>query len=1219
MTEKKNKTNNGTYKILSAALVIASAVLVALSFVAFSYAKYVTEISGGDLPYEVQTPFSVKSQQELFNAIASGYGYVRLSDELDAPIIMTGDSLDLKSNLTIDLNGKEIQRNSRDSLLSVPAGTTFTVVDTAGGGALYNPIGSVLTLSGGDINVYGGIFESGPRPSEYLGNLSSFASELKAQSVIIEKCADNTITQGNMPILTMRGNDVSRLKKTGNVYFDSAFSRDGSGTTCTVTVPEDTYCYMITSDSTGDSMGAFDTSKTDFVYSYYVNKATGEYAGAEKPASGEYSQVKVFGYTKDIEKSLEPQKDESGNVVAAAPYYSAVYMDGGVLNVDVTAASDVADGSFYSYFGTWYSSCVYIKSGTMTVSTSGEFATVNPQDLSAHVKTYGKPNNSARYGEGACILASGGVLDVQKVRAATSYNGSIISVSGGEVHIKDANLSKYATLSHANSPFDIADEGGDEENGVASEFPANRQYRDAAIFINGGTLDIADSSIKVYKDIANTETNKTTFGILSRGRTDALASGLSGKGVQVLMHGSHSYGIFATRGKVELGESETRATPSKIVIDSDNTCYGVYAVNKSSDPASAVDIRLLGADIEVGPRAGQSAADPLANYGTLDTSTYVGVAPADLDPEYGSGENVHKPASIGVYLECMEKFSGGKVEIYGADVSSKEVGVAVYGGELNFYNEGSINAYNASAAVLRGGNIMFAENSRFAINCEINRRSDGAAKGADGSETDCEVSNAVTATNAGLHQYDIYVPWQDARETKPIYENNNAIRIIGGNLDALGDEFNVNFRGLYNDYDGVYQGNDKDDWYFDNLVVKSFAVNCDGGTVNINRANIVNTVGGGIKVEQGTINLGNSFTKSEDITVNTKGRVHWKDYSHVTKNNISAGISGPWSQTKWVFYPSLSGGHAVVARGGNINVYGGKYTAAFGNGVMVTNDGSVISSVNIYGGDFKGNLTHDRVHEGHYSGTTKDTLTSAGPASHYGMQVIGKADVTLKGGTYDGKNGGGYVVGLNESAIAEVKICEGIFGDGRCMEGFNVSDYSTTYFGAYTASELAGKDATQLIQVNSDRFAVSFNSLLKNITKANVYMYYGKYYTKSNDAGDSVDKCLVAAPGRETVTDQWGNVSHIDMSYHIGIYGYSRNYATKFAVNGVTVDMDAKWRENFEKSKVVGNYTDPVDSLKKQYLVRFFKNANTVVDAETRIYPYVDNPDSRVIARSATV
>lgn len=1101
MTEKKNKTNNGTYKILSAALVIASAVLVALSFVAFSYAKYVTEISGGDLPYEVQTPFSVKSQQELFNAIASGYGYVRLSNELDAPIIMTGDSLDLKSNLTIDLNGKEIQRNSRDSLLSVPAGTTFTVVDTAGGGALYNPIGSVLTLSGGDINVYGGIFESGPRPSEYLGNLSSFASELKAQSVIIEKCADNTITQGNMPILTMRGNDVSRLKKTGNVYFDSAFSRDGSGTDCTVTVPEDTYCYMITSDSTGDSMGAFDTSKTDFVYSYYVNKATGEYAGAEKPASGEYSQVKVFGYTKDIEKSLEPQTDESGNEIAAAPYYSAVYMDGGVLNVDVTAASDVADGSFYSYFGTWYSSCVYIKSGTMTVSTSGEFATVNPQDLSEHVKTKGEQANSARYGEGACILASGGVLDVQKVRAATSYNGSIISVSGGEVHIKDANLSKYATLSHANSPFDIADEGGDEENGVASEFPANRQYRDAAIFINGGTLDIADSSIKVYKDIANTETNKTTFGILSRGRTDVLASGLSGKGVQVLMHGSHSYGIFATRGKVELGASETRATPSKIVIDSDNTCYGVYAVNKSSDPASAVDIRLLGADIEVGPRAGQSAADPLANYGTLDTSTYVGVAPADLDPEYGSGENVHKPASIGVYLECMEKFSGGKVEIYGADVSSKEVGVAVYGGELNFYNEGSINAYNASAAVLRGGYITFDKSSGFTINSQINRRDNSITK-LDGTEDQCG-AYTTAAGWAGTHQYKIYLPWQDLRAGKPVYANTNAIYVVGGNLAVRGESFNVNFRGLYNDFgDDVYKVAG-DPIYFDNFVVKSFAVACDGGNVDIEKANIVTTVGGGVKVSGGTINLGKEGTRREDITVSTTGRAHVIEGNHrAVSENRNARLYGDW-----FFYDNLSGGHAVVARGGNVNVYEGTYTAAFGNGVIATNDGDTETKVEIFGGKFTGNLNHIQTHtitivEGDkvYTTNPEKGVTCGGPASHYGLNVMGKAKVEIHDGEFSGKNGGGFVRGDSSENLAEVRIYKGTFGTkGAGQDGFNVYDYSTVYFGAYDESELDALGYSQneqrqnLINIYANYFPIAVNPLSDGNNKVQVYVYYGHY------------------------------------------------------------------------------------------------------------------------------
>ncbi len=1136
MTEKKNKTNNGTYKILSAVLVIASAVLVALSFVAFSYAKYVTEISGGDLPYEVQTPFSVKSQQELFNAIASGYGYVRLSDELDAPIIMTGDSLDLKSNLTIDLNGKEIQRNSRDSLLSVPAGTTFTVVDTTGGGALYNPIGSVLTLSGGDINVYGGIFESGPRPSEYLGNLSSFASELKAQSVIIEKCADNTITQGNMPILIMRGNDVSRLKKTGNVYFDSEFSRDGSGTDCTVTVPEDTYCYMITSDSTGDSMGAFDTSKTDFVYSYYVNKATGEYAGAEKPASGEYSQVKVFGYTKDIEKSLEPQTDESGNEIAAAPYYSAVYMDGGVLNVDVTAASDVADGSFYSYFGTWYSSCVYIKSGTMTVSTSGEFATVNPQDLSEHVKTKGEQANSARYGEGACILASGGVLDVQKVRAATSYNGSIISVSGGEVHIKDANLSKYATLSHANSPFDIADEGGDEENGVASEFPANRQYRDAAIFINGGTLDIADSSIKVYKDIANTETNKTTFGILSRGRTDVLASGLSGKGVQVLMHGSHSYGIFATRGKVELGASETRATPSKIVIDSDNTCYGVYAVNKSSDPASAVDIRLLGADIEVGPRAGQSAADPLANYGTLDTSTYVGVAPADLDPEYGSGENVHKPASIGVYLECMEKFSGGKVEIYGADVSSKEVGVAVYGGELNFYNEGSINAYNASAAVLRGGNIMFAENSSFDINCEINRI-DNSVTASDGTETECGAYETA-AKWAGTHRYKIYMPWQDSRAGKPVYENTNAINVVGGNLDVRGDSFNVNFRGLYNDFGDEVYNVAGDPIYFDNFVVKSFAVVCDGGNVYIKKANIATTVGGGVKVSGGTINLGNETTTRNDIIIETRGKAHGREVRSASAYNGDA---------TWKFFDNLSGGYAVVARGGNITVWNGTYTASYCDAIAATNDaGSELSHIVVHNGVFTGKMEH--IGDGYSANAT------SGPASHYGLKVMGGAEMNIYNGEFDGRNGGGIVRGRSAAAKdkATVKIYAGTFGKPveteqtkEGQDGFNIYEYSTVHFGAYTNAELNehGYDTfakrQEALRVYGNLFPIAVNYLTPSDTEvagnagaidnaARVYLYYGKYFIRRAYSWDNRRFGI-------------GAINHPMRDVKFFIYGYGKN------------------------------------------------------------------------------
>ncbi|MCX4314994.1 MAG: hypothetical protein OSJ83_14220, partial [Clostridia bacterium] len=95
-----------------------------------------------------------------------------------------------------------------------------------------------------------------------------------------------------------------------------------------------------------------------------------------------------------------------------------------------------------------------------------------------------------------------------------------------------------------------------------------------------------------------------------------------------------------------------------------------------------------------------------------------------------------------------------------------------------------------------------------------------------------------------------------SRVGKPVYANTNAIYVVGGNLDVRGDSFNVNFRGLYNDFgDDVYKVAG-DPIYFDNLVVKSFAVACDGGNVDIEKANIVTTVGGGVKVSGGTINLG---------------------------------------------------------------------------------------------------------------------------------------------------------------------------------------------------------------------------------------------------------------------------------------------------------------------------------------------------------------------------
>lgn len=118
---KASQRNMNMKRGALAALLLAAALLIFSLTVMLTDARYVTEVNGDDnFNYETQAPCFVSSQQELFNAIKSGYGYVKLSDELKAPIIMTGDSLDLKRDLTIDLNGNEIERNNRNSLLNVP-------------------------------------------------------------------------------------------------------------------------------------------------------------------------------------------------------------------------------------------------------------------------------------------------------------------------------------------------------------------------------------------------------------------------------------------------------------------------------------------------------------------------------------------------------------------------------------------------------------------------------------------------------------------------------------------------------------------------------------------------------------------------------------------------------------------------------------------------------------------------------------------------------------------------------------------------------------------------------------------------------------------------------------------------------------------------------------------------------------------------------------------
>ena len=1166
--ETGNKKNTKLYAAL-AVLCLAVAFLVVSFSIVVTHAKYVTEIGGGTVDFETQSPFQVQSQQDLVNAIKSGYGSVQIKKDLDGPIIMTGDSLELINDLVLDLNGNEIERNNRESLLSVPTGRSFTIVDSAGGGGLYNPIGTVLSVSGGELNVYGGMFESGPRPSEYF-------STLKEKSEYLGDNIKNLIDTGSTydlgengsidttrpvlrPRLAVRGYGVEGVRYMGNVYFDEPYGTE---------IERDTYCYVMPEGETGENFATFDTEEADFSYIYYVDER------GYPTDSTDGKRVMIFGYTSDIAYSYKNASNE-------APNYAAVKMFSGELNVNVEAGAEGSRGrsagSFYQYFGTWQTSCIYMEGGVMTVSTSGEIATVDPNSLPA-LRDGETRENSAKYGESACILSitktdadgnplgEGGTLDIRKLASATSYNGSVISLSGGNVTLYDANITKNATISHGDDPFSVVSEGG-TDGSAGSEFPSNRQYRDAAIFLNGGALTLEGQddraktksvNIVVNKDINNKKAKaagrtdvqtypeetigdslgggkyrpyNSTFGILLRGRNKLKPSSFEAKNLAVTMHGAYSYGIFGTRGKVKIADGS-------ITLDSDSHCYGVYAVNRTEAIGAdggkrAVNVELVNTNIELGDLTGNPTYEGSGNLPEEDA--WISRSGEFLGSDYAEG--AMRAASCGVYLDSSE-YKGGEVTLDNSMIYSRELGVSVYDGTLTFRNGGGITAYNASAVCLSGGDIIFENNSstsvpsNYEINCDINRMGTGVSSGCS--------ATADEATAAGTHRYEIYLPYQrvmtDGDGNRMTYANENGIRVVDGSLISEG-KLTMDFRGLYNDFDNdIYKPMSAVGDYtnYDKVKIKSFAVACinqetgkDETTVpaniNIKFADITSSIGGGVKVQGGTITLGDETRTADefesDISVHTTGIVHLNTAYYVSSNQKS---------TTWQFFPNLSGGHAIIARGGNIDVYNGSYIADNSNGVAASDEGGETISVNIHNGTFTGNMYNhggklDQTASSSHTWDTTPPWTNAdvslprvqalGPSTYYGLKVMGAAQVNINDGTFGGKNGGAFVRGSSPEKRAVVKIEKGVFNSGSYQNKngenvgancFSVLDYSTVYFGTLKKTELTKENNIQsLINLTSGNTTLSVESLnspFESSTNGNikVYLFYGTYTVQTN-------------------------------------------------------------------------------------------------------------------------
>ena len=335
------------HKIIALITVMLLFVLSCATLISVTIAKFVSEQNapwGEDqtVDFTMENVYEVNNQDELFSALNNGYPFIRLSKDIDNPLIITDDAENLYQDLILDLNGIEIQRNGHDPILNILPGVRLTVTDTSEEqtGGLYNPVGSVFNIAGGTLTVASGGFESGPRYSEYYSYNSyildnSTNSETKRTLVSgVNKVAYYTKNGEGFvksdsdcmaPIIQSYPTTTNEIiYNHGNLYFDTAMTKF-AGTTLTHAIKADTYCYYYTQDKS--SYRTSIPKDADWYYSYYVTTATNEYFAVEltedQKASELYTQVIIYGYEGVIKDASEKTQQKD--------YYAAVKMQEGEI------------------------------------------------------------------------------------------------------------------------------------------------------------------------------------------------------------------------------------------------------------------------------------------------------------------------------------------------------------------------------------------------------------------------------------------------------------------------------------------------------------------------------------------------------------------------------------------------------------------------------------------------------------------------------------------------------------------------------------------------------------------------------------------------------------------------------------------------------------------------------------------------------------------------
>ncbi len=762
------------------------------------------------------------------------------------------------------------------------------------------------------------------------------------------------------------------------------------------------------------------------------------------------------------------------------------------FDATVTEMPSLGGDVYYTGDTTQYT---YIENDTYLIYTEEENAFVSDGQLYVNAKS---TSTTGEGGSQTTTVTGTQLTPICNVASCDFYYYYPVGTAGTAT-----SPQTYAVVYGYNDVKGLAEDSTDDttavdlrEKGLAWPYAAIRSVKDGTV---GGVTHARGGTFTTNFGTDNTYGIYSVGGTMTVGTDSASSSPkftATGEGTCIGMSASNGDTLTIASGNFssQVGDTILMSGGEMTVTGGTFTKTGSHPVPTGNPTATdyaasrTALIHMLGGDLTVnGTVTGESDSR------TYSVNMTAGSTDAPLTNVFGIYSTETTDETTGKAVEGTVTISGCKITVngtYSAGVLSS-AGTVNVGGTENGKADTDITVANSIESDQLTSSAVSSEGGIINLNNTVNISSDslgitargevnvmsGTTKVNTENATGVYVNNGTLTVknNATLEVeskiYNANYSWVTPPGTsEPTNAPNiyNGVYVQNGSLDSSGGTLNVDFTGVESDAISPYSGDNMGltgQNAYREFKVKSYAVRVesantteDDGTqtdsVTIVAGTITNDVGGGVLVNGGTVVLGQGTTGP---TVSAKGDGYYSQYL------IPEGKGG-----EWAYSPPTTGGDAVKIVGGSLTVDGGKYTAAYGNGILVSNGTATVNGGTFTGGD-----------EREYKNQDGTTGFYTGAGSNFGFKLLG-GNLTVYAGEFSSNAGGAFAMEGTVEFISGTIIANG-------ASGVSAWQGAVVYFGG--TSEKATTGANVNVHAASTGIAIETNTTIA----PQITIYSGTY------------------------------------------------------------------------------------------------------------------------------